>query len=317
MTATEHHITFGPVPSRRLGRSLGINNVTAKTCSYACVYCQAGPTTEHCIEPRRFFSPAEIHAAVSARLARIRADGQGVDYLSFVPDGEPTLDSRLGETITALHELGIPVAVLTNASLLSHPEVRARLAAADLVSVKVDSAEEHAWRHINRPHHALQLDRVLQGVRDFAAGYTGTLLTETMLVAGINDGESGLAATADFIAGIAPQSAWLGIPVRPPTVAGVHGPDAAGLLQAHAIYAARLPAVELLTGYEPGTFAHSGDARTDLLAITAVHPMREADVRRLLAADHADWTLVESLLAEGALRVVDHAGQRFYLHPAR
>lgn len=316
MIATEHHITFGPVPSRRLGRSLGINNVTAKTCSYACIYCQVGPTTEYCIEPRVFFTPREIRDALSVHLERLRAGGQRVDYLTFVPDGEPTLDSRLGEHIAVLREFGIPVAVLTNASLLSRPGVRARLAAADLVSVKLDSAEEAAWRQVNRPHRALRFAEVLQGIRDFAAGYTGTLLTETMLVAGSNDSEASLAATAGFIAGIAPHTAWLGIPVRPPAVAGVHGPDAAGLLRAHAIYAARLPRVELLTGYEPGTFAHSGDARTDLLAITAVHPMREEDVRQLLAADGADWQLVEVLLAEGALRSVDYAGQRFYLHTA-
>lgn len=128
MIATEHHITFGPVPSRRLGRSLGINNVTAKTCSYACIYCQVGPTTEYCIEPREFFTPREIRDAVSVHLERLRAGGQRVDYLTFVPDGEPTLDSRLGESIAVLREFGIPVAVLTNASLLSRPGVRARLA---------------------------------------------------------------------------------------------------------------------------------------------------------------------------------------------
>jgi wyosine [tRNA(Phe)-imidazoG37] synthetase (radical SAM superfamily) len=317
MSADEHHLTFGPVPSRRLGQSLGINNVTTKTCSYACVYCQVGPTTEGRIEPGNFFSPAQICAAVSAHLNRIRSSGQRVDYLTFVPDGEPTLDKRLGESIQALRRLEVPIAVITNASLLSRPEVRARLAAADLVSVKVDSVNEPAWRRINRPHRDLQLKHVLQGIREFATGYTGTLFTETMLIAGLNDSRDALEATAKFIAGLAPHTAWLAVPVRPPAVAGVRGTDERGLLRAHEIYAARLARVGLLTGPEPGEFAHTGDARTDLLAITAVHPMRETDVRRLLAEDHADWGLVETLLSEGALRAVNYEGQRFYMRPVR
>ena len=317
MPAAEHHLTFGPVPSRRLGQSLGINNVTAKTCSYACVYCQVGPTTESSIEPRSFFSPAEIVEAVANRLDKLRAGGQRVDYLTFVPDGEPTLDSRLGDSIEALRSLDIPVAVITNASLLSRAEVRQNLAAADLVSVKVDSVDESAWRSINRPHRDLQLDRHLQGIREFAAGYTGTLISETMLIAGINDSRETLTATAGFLAGIAPRTAWLAVPVRPPAVAGIRGTDENGLLRAHEIFAASLIHVELLTGPEPGEFAHTGDARADVLAITAVHPMRETDIRRLLADDHADWSLIEALLSEGALKAVDYEGQRFYLRPVR
>ena len=161
MEPLEHHLTFGPVPSRRLGQSLGINNVTTKSCSYTCVYCQVGETTEKLIEPRSFFSPEEIHDAVAQRLRQTKEAGQKVDYLTFDPDGEPTLDSSLGESISALHSLDIPVAVITNSTLLSRTKLPAALAVADLVLVKVDSADEAIWHHVNLTHRQLQLSSLL------------------------------------------------------------------------------------------------------------------------------------------------------------
>lgn len=311
----EHHIAFGPVPSRRLGQSLGINNVVAKTCSYGCVYCQVGATTDKRIGPRPFFSAAQLSEAVTARVAKIKARGSTVDYLTFVPDGEPTLDSALGDSIEALRGLDIPVAVITNGSLLWREDVRARLQHADLVSVKVDCVREHSWRRINRPHPDLSLHAVLQGIRDFAAGYSGDLITDTMLIAGLNDDTAALTETAAYIAEIAPRTAYLAVPTRPTTLADTYGTDEPGLIRAHEIFATRLASVELLTEHEVGEFAHTGDARSDLLAVTAVHPMREADVRQLLADDGADWGLLEELVAEGVLWSADFGGERFYLRP--
>ena len=316
-TQADHHIAFGPVPSRRLGQSLGVNNITAKACSLTCVYCQVGPTTEKIIEPRAFFSPAQIHQAVAERVQKLRADGQRIDYLSFVPDGEPTLDIALGDSIDALRDLGIPIAVITNGTLLWRADVRARLSRADLVSVKIDSVHEDAWRKINLPHRDLSLATILHGIRDFAAGFDGTLITDTMLIAGINDDVASLTDTAAFVADIAPKTAYLAVPTRPTTVKGLQGTDEAGLIRAHEIFAARLPSVELLTGHEAGEFAHTGDARADLLAITAVHPMRETAVRQLLARDAADWHLVEDLLAADMLKSTEFDGERFYLRPVR
>lgn len=313
MAESALHVTFGPVPSRRLGRSLGINHIPAKICTYSCIYCQVGATTEKCIEPRRFASPQQIRDAIEAHLARLQGPDRAVDYLTFVPDGEPTLDLALGDSIAALRGLGIPIAVISNGTLLWREEVRARLGQADLVSVKVDGADEATWRRINRPHRDLQLDVVLQGIRDFAAGYTGTLITETMLLAGLNDSTASLTAVADFLAAIGPRTAYLAVPTRPTLVEGIRGMDATGLIRAHELFAARLPDVELITGHETGEFAHTGDARNDLLAITAVHPMREAAVRRLLAESNAEWAVIGELVAAGLVKVVDYAGERFYL----
>lgn len=213
-----------------------------------------------------------------------------MDYLTFVPDGEPTLDIALGESIDALRDLGIPIAVITNSTLLSRNEVRLRRA--NLVSVKVDSVHEDAWGKINLPHRDLSLGIILQGIREFAAGFDGTLITDTMLIAGINDDRESLTDTADFLAEIAPRMAYIAVPTRPTAVKKVHATDEARLTCAHEIFSARLLSVELLTGHEIGEFAYTGDARSDLLAVTAVHPMREADVRHLLSKNQADWALV-------------------------
>ena len=175
---------FGPVPSRRLGRSLGINNIPAKHCSYACVYCQVGRTTHPLSTRRAFYAPQQVVQAVSDRLTQLRQQGERVDYLTFVPDGEPTLDVHLGEAIELLRPLGVPVAVMTNGSLLGQEEVRRELALADWVSVKVDSVDEAVWRRIDRPHPSLRLDEILQGIRVFAKSFAGVLDTETMLVRG-------------------------------------------------------------------------------------------------------------------------------------
>lgn len=315
MEIAGHHIAFGPIPSRRLGWSLGINNIPSKTCSYSCIYCQVGATTDKRIEPRRFFTPGQVRAAIESHVAKLHETGAAIDYLSFVPDGEPTLDLDLGSSIEALRPLGIPIAVFTNATLLWREEVRETLCLADLVSVKADTVDEKAWRRINRPHRGLRLEGILQGVRDFAAKFTGTLISETMLLAGVNDGSEALTDTAGFLAGIAPDTAFLAVPTRPPAVAGVQGTDAAGLTRAHEIYAARLPSVELLAGHETAPFSHTGDARADVLAITAVHPLREVALRRLLADDDAGWGVVEQLLADRQLMFVDYQGQRFYLRP--
>ena len=218
-------IAFGPVPSRRLGRSLGINNIPPKHCSYACVYCQVGPTPEEEISPRPFYRPEEILRQVRMRLEAVRAHGEAVDYLTFVPDGEPTLDSRLGESIDALRELGLPIAVISNASLLWYADVRSALRRADWVSVKVDSVVPGVWERINRPHGVLRLADILGGIQRFASEFAGRLVSETMLVAGLNDGDEDIAALGRFIAATRIAHAYLAIPHRPPAVAGVRGPD--------------------------------------------------------------------------------------------
>lgn len=312
-TGTRTPIAFGPIPSRRLGKSLGVNNIPPKSCSYGCVYCQVGPTIGYSIEPRAFYPPAAVVAEVRRHVARVRARGLSIDHLTFAPDGEPTLDEGLGSEIDGLHRLGIPIAVLSNGSLLWRPEVRARLRRADWVSIKVDAADEATWRAVDRPHHSLELDRVLAGVMAFAAEFTATLVGETMLVAGVNDEPDSLERVGRVYEAAGISTVYLLVPTRPPACGWVEVPDEETIVRAHQILSTHVPVVECVTGREPDEFASTGDLSDDLLRITAVHPMRTSAVRALVDADGAEWRLVDRLVESGDLRVVDYRGERFFI----
>ncbi|HPD07521.1 MAG TPA: radical SAM protein [Candidatus Bipolaricaulis sp.] len=306
-------VAFGPVPSRRLGRSLGINNIPPKICSYSCVYCQLGRTIRIRVDRDTFYDPEEIIRAVEVRLSELRRKDEPVDYLTFVPDGEPTLDANLGREIELLKQLSIPVAVITNSSLIFREDVREELSRADWVSLKVDAASEPVWRRINRPHKKLDLAEIKQGLLEFARTFRGTLASETMLIQGLNEDTAELEKIAKLLAELEPAIAYIAIPTRPPAEAWVKPADEGAVARAYALFSERLTRVELLIGYEGNAFSTIGDAVQDLLSITAVHPMRKQAVQELLARDRADWEVVRRLLAEGKLVELTYQGERFYL----
>jgi wyosine [tRNA(Phe)-imidazoG37] synthetase (radical SAM superfamily) len=306
-------LTFGPVPSRRLGRSLGINNIPAKCCSYACVYCQLGPTAEQIILPRSFYSPEQILQEIEQRLLQLKDAGESVDYLTFAPDGEPTLDARLGEIIELLLPYGIPIAIISNASLIGLREVRECLAKADWVSLKVDSTQVEVWRRINRPHPELHLEAILEGMVEFTHHFTGTLTTETMLIKGINDTPRSASQLAEFLDKLIPDTAYLSVPTRPPAEPQLQAPDEGTLNRVFQIISQQVEQLELLTGYEGNAFASTGDLAEDILSITAVHPMREEAVRELLGKSGEKWSLIEGMLADHRLIQTSYVGHKFYL----
>jgi wyosine [tRNA(Phe)-imidazoG37] synthetase (radical SAM superfamily) len=307
------NIAFGPIPSRRLGHSLGINNIPPKSCSYSCVYCQVGATDRPQIEPGLFYPPDAIFDAVDTRLREIRKTGGTVDYLTFVPDGEPTLDVNLGNAIERLRTFDIPIAVISNASLLWHEDVRAALGAADWVSLKVDSVDDRIWHQINRPHRELTLARVHDGIRRFVGEFQGKLVSETMLLGGINEAEADVSAIAEFLQNVGITRAYLAIPTRPTAESDLKMPDESALNRAFQIFAAAVPRVEYLIGYEGDEFGSGGDAREDLLGITAVHPMRVSAIERLLQRTGQDWSLVQTMVDRGELTEVTYLGNRYYL----
>lgn len=303
---------FGPVPSRRLGQSLGVNTIPPKHCSYACVYCQLGRTSRMTLERRSFFEPAAIAESVCRRLAECGETGVRVDYVTVVPDGEPTLDVNLGRLLVLLASLGPPVAVITNGSLLHRADVRSELAPASWVSVKVDAADEETWHLVDRPHRRLRLEVALDGLRAFAREFDGELVTETMLVAGVNDRAETLVATLEALAEVAPKVAYLAVPTRPPAEPWVRPPSAVDLVRAHELLSLRLPRVELLTGQASVAFAPTGDLERALLAITAVHPLDEAAVVQL-GHGEASLEVALRLVARGELAAVDYRGRRFFV----
>jgi len=299
-------IVFGPVPSRRLGKSLGINNIPVKICTYACVYCQIGRTLQMTTERRKFYDPNDM-----VRETKEKIDGiDDIDYITFVPDGEPTLDTNLGKEIELLKNFG-KVAVITNASLLWREDVRNDLMKADLVSIKVDAMEEPTWKKINRPHPKLEFSRIIDGIKIFAEEYRGTIITETMLIDGIEYGDE-IKHIADFVGEIGAKKAYIAVPTRPPAEPWVRAAKPELVAKAYDMFS-RILKTEYLVGYEGNEFAAHGNLEDDILSIPSVHPMRKEAVEKLLAKDGKTWDEVERLIREGKLVEVDYEGKKFYM----
>lgn len=306
-------ITFGPVPSRRLGRSLGINNIPPKTCSLSCIYCQVGKTNKMQVTRQSFYEPQAIFDEVAEKIQRTEQQGEDIDFLAFVPDGEPTLDCNLGKTIDLLRPLGKKIAIINNATLLWQDEVREDLCKADWVSLKVDAVSPKVWRRIDRPHKELQLPNMLDSMLQFKKEFTGTLVSETMLLRGVNDSPEVLTETASFLEKLSPSTSYLSIPIRPTVEKIASIPDEEALNTAYQIIHNKVENVECLFGYEGDTFSSTGNAEEDLLNIIAVHPMREQAVQEFLTKTQADWSLIDKLIEQDRIFVTTYENKRFYL----
>lgn len=304
---------FGPVPSRRLGRSLGVNNIPPKFCTYSCAYCQLGRTKKVQTERREFYKPAELVAEVEEKIKKAAKAGEKIDYITFVADGEPTLDINLGEIIDDLKPFGIKIAVINNSSLIWREDVRNDLLKADWVSLKVDSLREEIWRKIDRPHRALKLDSILEGMLAFAKVYKGQLMTETMLVKDINDQEEYIKEIADFLAKLNPNTSYLSIPIRPPAEACIQAADEIFINQAYQIISEKVRNVEYLIGYEGNAFAFTGNVKEDILSITSVHPMRRDAIDDFLVKANATWDVIYDLLKEEKIIEIKHDKHTFYM----
>jgi len=306
-------IIYGPIPSRRLGRSLGINNIPPKTCSYSCVYCQLGNTTNMQTERQTFYDPEKIAQSVKQKVKQVEAIGETIDYLTFVPDGEPTLDANLGKEIELLKSLNIKIAVITNASLLWHEDVRQDLQKADWVSLKIDAVTQEIWRRLNRPQKSLKIERILDGMVEFTNTFNGELTTESMLVQGINDDVREIERVADFLVKLKPDKAYLAIPTRPPAKRTISAATEQAINLAYQVFGKRLNTVEYLIGYEGNTFAFSGNVEDDLLSITSVHPMREEAVAELLKKAGIGWETVQRLIKNRNLVQLEYQGEKFFM----
>ena len=306
-------IVFGPVPSRRLGRSLGINNIPPKRCTYSCVYCQLGRTITRQLDRTSFYPQQVLVEQVQGKVRQTELRGERIDALTFVPDGEPTLDQNLESEILQLRPLGYRVAVISNASLIWREDVRSALNKADWVSLKVDAVDERLWRQIDRPCASLKLASILDGMLTFASRFDGQLVTETMPVRDLNDQAPAVRSLARFLQELRPAVAYLSVPTRPPAEPSVRLPEADALTRAFHIISERVPRTEYLIGYEGDAFSATGDLQEDLLSITSVHPMRREAVESLVRKAHGSWSDVESLIERGQLVVTLHEGHTYYL----
>ncbi len=242
------NFVFGPVPSRRLGISLGVDVIPPKTCTLDCIYCEAGRTRRLTKRRRAYVPAAEVVRQVGAALRK----GGRVDWITFSGCGEPTLHSGLGGMIRAVKRMTrIPVAVLTSGTLLSDPRVRRALRDADLVVPSLDAGSARVFRQINRPHPSLRLSRVAEGIARFRRRFPGRLWLEVVLLKGVNDSPRELARIAALAARIRPERVQLNTAVRPPARVNAKPLDAGGLRAARLVLAKALGdiPVEIVAGF--------------------------------------------------------------------
>jgi len=205
---------FGPVPSRRLGRSLGIDLVPLKTCTFNCIYCQLGQTTHPTLDRKAYVPGSQVLGELEEKLSSLSPPP---DYITFSGSGEPTLNSEIGWVIREINRLTkIPIAVLTNGSLLHLETVRDALQVADLVIPTLDAATPQLFKFIHRPHHSLRFSQILGGLMDFRREFGGQVWVEVMLCSGINDDPKEIRRLREIIDLIGPDRIQLNTVIRPP-----------------------------------------------------------------------------------------------------
>jgi wyosine [tRNA(Phe)-imidazoG37] synthetase (radical SAM superfamily) len=301
---------YGPVPSRRLGRSLGLDLVPFKTCTYDCIYCQLGRTTKKTIERKEYVAVEEVLAELKRKLAA----GAAPDYISLAGSGEPTLNAGIGDLIVKIQGLtDIPVAVLTNGSLLWMPEVQDALMAADLVLPSLDAGDERLFRYVNRPHGKISFERMVDGIAAFTARFPGKVWLEVFLLAGV----TGIPSEAKKIATLAkrtgPARVQLNTVSRPPAEGFALPLSTDQMLAMKNIF---LGEVDIISENEWGgerdsAFTEARDA--DILALLRRRPCTSADVASGLGL-HVNEALkrLESLIAAGKVKTVVTSGRSFY-----
>lgn len=305
---------YGPIPSRRLGQSLGVDPVPLKTCNWNCVYCQLGRSVQLETE-RRVYVPTElIVEELQAFFAQ--PEPPPVDWISFVGSGEPTLHRELGVLIRAAKSLRrAPVAVLTNGTLLSDAEVRRDLAEADLVMPTLSAADPKLHLRIHRPHPSLTFERHVEGLKAFRREFNGRLWIEVMLLRGVNDDATHLTRLAALIRAIGADEVQITLPTRPPAEPWVEPPDAEGLMAAVAILGQDLVLGHPhLNCYRLAADTPAGYAEA-LWATIRRHPMSEAQVAEALANCGPDVVaeVMRLLETDVRLRRIERHGVCFWV----
>ncbi|MBN1946894.1 MAG: radical SAM protein [Bradymonadales bacterium] len=260
---------YGPVPSRRLGRSLGIDLVPFKTCSYDCIYCQLGRTTHKTIELAEYV-PTE---AVLDELARKLATGPAPNYIGLAGSGEPTLHSRIGELVAAIKEMtAIPVAVLTNGSLLWRPEVRSAIAQADLVMPSLDAGDPRTFARVNRPHRRIEFEKMTEGLITFAEEYRGAIWLEVFVVGGFTDSAEAVEKIAAIAEKMHPERVQLNTVSRPPAEDSALAVSAKALEQIRAQFSGTCEVIAEERQFEPTDSPGPTDIEEEILVLLSRRP---------------------------------------------
>jgi wyosine [tRNA(Phe)-imidazoG37] synthetase (radical SAM superfamily) len=258
-------------------------------------------------------NPEELLERVTNKINLLALQDVQIDYISFVSNGEPTLDRELAEEIRLLRTCGHRIAVFTNSSLLWRDDVKEGLLLADYVSVKIDTVHEATWRRINRPHGRLRLPAILGGIADFARSFLGILTTETMLVKNFNDTLDEVRGVARYLASLQRGKSYFAIPVRPPAERTAEMPDTERLAEISALVQETVPDSAVLFSDGGTGFDGAGAVQEELLGILSVHPMMEEEVERFVRGKGGGCEMLEGMMRKNIIRMVGFNGKRFYV----
>jgi len=297
---------YGPIPSRRLGRSLGVNLLPKKTCTYSCIYCQLGRTNHLQLKRKSFYPKEEILNNI------LHSYPNSIpDYITFVGDGEPTLYRHLGWLIRNVkRRLNARVAIITNGSLLYRKDVRQDLEMADVVIPSIDAGDERLFNVINRPHPGIDFSTVINGISEFRHNYSGKLWIEVMLLRGLNDTEPELMKIKNIITKIKPDRVYLLTPIRPPAEKLVNPPDHRNIKIARELLVESIPIVE----YESNEFdlQNYHDAGQAILDIGRHHPLRSRQIDNI-AAHFCQSNILNQLIQTGQLTLIHHNSMDYFI----
>jgi wyosine [tRNA(Phe)-imidazoG37] synthetase (radical SAM superfamily) len=302
------HYIYGPVPSRRLGFSLGVDIVSHKICTLDCIYCQLGRTTHKRVK-RKSFAPSadiidEIRKSVSA--------GHDIDFITFSGSGEPTLNSDIGSLIHEVRKItSIPVAVLTNGTLLFREDVQKDLMEAHVVIPSLDAVSPEMFQRINRPHHSLTIQSIMKGMRDFREKYTGQIWLEIMFIKNFNADRQELSEMKKAIAEIRPDKVYLNTVSRPPSE-----------VYAEPLSATEMRAIkdylggncEVIAEFHKKRSPEGKDVKGSIVEMTKRRPITVTDIANVLGISETNAeSILERLMAEGTVTEKQYGKKNYYI----
>ncbi len=304
---------YGPVPSRRLGRSLGVDLLPAKICTYNCVYCQLGKSSAKTVKRRAYRDVDTVIEQLRDRLA----EDIKLDCITLAGSGEPTLNSDIGQVISQIKKCAdLPVVVLTNGSLLPDPDVRSSLMAADIVIPSLDAHSSKLFETINRPHHSIDFDQMVGGIADFSKEFRGQLWLEIFIMEGINAALDNANAFHPLVERIGPDKIYVNTAVRPPAESFVRPVSNDRIAEFYNLLDKQPQQDVKFTRYQPADSPADqaeGDMTADIFALIARRPVTKKDiVNGLGLTDDSVQAGINELLAQGKIDAIEKNQQIYY-----
>lgn len=298
---------YGPVPSRRLGFSLGVDIVPYKACTLDCIYCQLGRTTRKVIKRKTYTPKEEIFKEVQVFLNKLMK----IDFITFSGSGEPTLHSEIGALIKGVKKItSIPVAVLTNGTLLFMKDVQKELLEADVVLPSLDAASQHVFKRINRSHNSLNIGSIINGLKGFRKIFSGQIWLEIMLIKGFNDDSNELLQMKKALSEIQPDKIHLNTVIRPPSekYASPLNPD-----EMRAARDLLGESCEIIAEFHGKGYVGNRDLKDAIIEMTKRRPVTITDIANLFGLSEANAIkMMEELNVEGVIKEIQYKEKRYY-----